>query len=95
MTNMERAVAILEQHREGRQWDDKAVAAHLLRELGVDPAASRKEPDEEADERQRQEAARIQAEREAEIAAQAAAKAKADEEGADDKASHRHPARGR
>lgn len=36
MTNLERVVAVLERHREARQWTDEAVARDLLTELGMD-----------------------------------------------------------
>lgn len=39
MNNLECVVAVLEKHREARQWADLAVAGDLLTQLGVDPAA--------------------------------------------------------
>lgn len=39
MTNLKRLAAILERERYARQWDDEHVAAAILAELGVDPAA--------------------------------------------------------
>lgn len=42
MTNLELVISILAKHREARMWADESVAADVLAQLGVDPAAAMK-----------------------------------------------------
>jgi hypothetical protein len=42
MTNLQAITAILAAHREARRWTDDAVAADLVAQLGLDPAADAK-----------------------------------------------------
>lgn len=37
MNNLDCAIAVLAAHREGRQWDDRAVAMDMLAQLGLKP----------------------------------------------------------